>query len=127
MTKHVKQQKNSPVQVQYFSDSVRYALRGIRLVYQTEKNFRTHVLLAVLAIFLGIALHLSHIKWIILILCIIIMFGTEVFNTAIEYTVDWISNGAEHPKAAQIKDLSAAACLITAFGLLIIGFILFVL
>jgi diacylglycerol kinase len=119
--------KSSPVQVTCFKDSVCYALQGIRLVFSSEKNFRTHLVIAAIAITLGMLRHFSSEKWMVLVLCILLMLATETLNTAIEYLVDWISGGQVSVEAAQVKNLSAAACLIVATGALIIGFFLFVL
>jgi diacylglycerol kinase len=49
----------------------------------------------------------------------------EIFNTAIEKTMDFISR-ERHPQIKLIKDLAAAAVLVTAFSALITGAIIFI-
>jgi len=58
-------------------------------------------------------------------LAIAIVIIVELLNTAIELLVDLISP-QQHPKAGTIKDLSAAAVLVSALLALAIGLFIFV-
>ena len=49
----------------------------------------------------------------------------EIFNTAIEKTMDFISR-EKHPQIKLVKDLAAAAVLITAVSAIIVGAIIFI-
>ena len=64
-------------------------------------------------------------EWIAVILCIGMVIGAELFNSAIERIVDLVSP-QRHPLAGQIKDIAAGAVLICALTALIIGLIIFI-
>ena len=101
-----------------------YACRGLQALLKYEINSRVHLVITLLVIAAGFYFHVSSIEWIILILCICLVFGAELFNTAIEKTIDFISM-EKNPKAGAIKDLSAAAVLVMAAGSLITGMLIF--
>lgn len=104
-----------------FSDSVKFACRGIQLIARSERNFRTHLILAGLAIAVGLLLHFSWIKWVVLTMGIAFMLVVEMLNTAIEFLVDWQADGTYSTQAAQVKDMAAGACLTTALAMVVVG------
>jgi len=100
------------------------ALVGIKTTYKSQRNFRVHIFVAIFTIIFGIFLKVSIIEWLILILTILVVLVSEMFNTAIEFTVDLFST--EYSKQAKrAKDVSAAGVLITAFFAIVIGVIIF--
>ena len=79
----------------------------------------------IIAIILGIVLKISNIEWIAIIMVIGLVFSIEIINSAIENLADFVSpNYNEIIK--KVKDLSAAAVLISALVSLIIGIIIFI-
>jgi len=104
-------------------NSFYYAFQGINIVWK-ERNFKLHILSAILAISMAYILKISNIEWCIVLLCIGIVLMAEVFNTTIEKIVDMVS--PEHnPKAGIIKDLAAAAVLIISIVAAVIAVIIF--
>ena len=104
--------------------SFRNALIGIKTAYKSQKNLRLHIVIGFFVIFLGIFLKVSIVEWLILLLTILMVVITEMFNTALEFTVDLFST--EYSKQAKkAKDISAAGVLITAFFAIFIGIIIF--
>ena len=79
----------------------------------------------ILVIILGIVLKISRIEWIICIILFGFVISLELVNTAIETTVDLITQ-EKNPKAKIAKDVSAGAVLIDAITSAIIGLIIFV-
>jgi diacylglycerol kinase len=106
-------------------NSFTYAWDGIKAVMRTEHNTWIHLGLTVAAIALGFVLHISKGEFIALILVMTMVWVAEIFNTAIEKTMDFISR-ERHPQIKLIKDLAAAAVLVTAFSALITGAIIFI-
>jgi diacylglycerol kinase (ATP) len=95
-----------------FFKNTGYAISGLVEVFQSEKSFRMHLLAFV--IFSAIALLLpveALYKW-ILILSMIPNFIVELINSAIERTVDLVTD-EYHPLAKKAKDAAAAAVMIT--------------
>jgi len=105
--------------------SFKYATNGIIDFFKAEHNALLHLLGTVAAIFLAIALHVSIIEKAVLIFAIGFVWVAELFNTAIEKIMDFIST-EQHPKIKQVKDLAAAAVLIAAIVAFIIGCIVFI-
>ena len=107
-----------------FNFSFHNALVGIKTAYKSQRNIRVHIFVAIFAIIFGIFLKISIIEWLILILTILVVLVSEMFNTAIEFTVDLFST--EYSKQAKrAKDVSAAGVLISAFFAIVIGVIIF--
>jgi diacylglycerol kinase (ATP) len=102
-----------------------YAFNGLLHAAKTQLNFRVHLVCAVIAMALGYALHISTAEWLWISLCIGMVLLTELINTAIELLVDLVSP-EYNEKAGRIKDMCAAAVLITAITALVIGGVIFV-
>lgn len=108
-----------------FIDSFRYAIHGIASAIHSERNLRIDLSAATLAVIAGAALRLSSIEWyIILILCGLVI-AAELFNTAIEKSLDVITK--EYNAAIKtVKDIAAGAVLVIAATAAIVGLIIFV-
>ena len=106
-------------------NSFKYAIEGLISSFKTERNMKIHVFSMIMVIVLGLILKISLIEWTICIIAIILVIGGELFNTAIETIVDFISP-EKNEKAKLIKDISAGAVLIFAIGALVIGIIIFI-
>jgi undecaprenol kinase len=107
-----------------FKFSLRNALIGIKTAFISQKNLQVQIIIGFFVIIIGIFLKVSIVEWLILLLTILIVVVTEMFNTALEFTVDLFST--EYSKQAKkAKDVSAAGVLITVFFAIIIGIIIF--
>lgn len=106
------------------AESFGHAFDGIAEALKNEPNFRTHILIALLATCLGMVLGLTRTEWLILALTIILVLIMELFNTAMEAIVDLVSPEI-HPRAKVAKDVSAAAVLMSTLLSLIVGVYLF--
>lgn len=104
--------------------SFRYAFDGLKTLWREEHNFHIHILAAVIVIFLGIIFQISTFEWIAAILAIGVVFIAEIINTSIENLADFV-HPEKHLHIKKIKDLAAAAVLISAFSALIIGMLIF--
>lgn len=114
-----------PVQERRFVESFNAALEGFIYVLKTERNMRVHFLIAIFFLLLGIVLGFSYIETAVLCVTIVLVLAAEMFNTAVELTVDMIKSEF-HPVARLIKDVSAGAVLLTAINAGIVGYILFI-
>jgi diacylglycerol kinase (ATP) len=91
----------------------------------SQPNARIHFVVAVLVIALGWALRISSPEWLAVILAIVLVISAEAINTAIELMVDLVSPQWQ-PLARDIKDVAAAAVLISSIGAAVIGWLVFV-
>lgn len=100
------------------------AFRGIYEALRTERNMQVHFILTILALLCSYFLHISALEWCLILVAIIMVWVAELFNTAIEKTIDYISL-EKHPQAGLVKDIAAGAVLIAAIGSIVIGCIVF--
>lgn len=106
-------------------NSFTYAWAGIKAVFRTEHNTWIHLVLTCMAMVIGFVLKISPGEFIALIIVMTMVWTAEIFNTAIEKTMDFISR-EKHPQIKLVKDLAAAAVLITAVSAMIVGAIIFI-
>jgi diacylglycerol kinase len=104
--------------------SFSYAFNGLKILFREEHNSRIHFVAALTAIIFAIIFHLNTYEWVAIIFSIGLVITTEIINTAIENIADFISPD-KNQKIKIIKDLSAAAVLISAVTALSIGLIIF--
>ena len=107
------------------TQSLFFAFEGLRSVLKTERNFRTHILMAISVTCAGFFFQISTLEWVLLILCMTLMMAVEVLNTAIEVLADAFSEGQYSEHSKRVKDISAGACLLIASGVAIAGTLIF--
>lgn len=103
----------------------KYAFHGINAAFSTEINFRIELLISLAIVISGWLIGLSQTEWCLIIFCISLVLITELLNTAIEKSMNLL-HPEIHPLVKTIKDVSAAAVLISALSSAIIGGIIFV-
>ena len=102
-----------------------YAFEGIAFTIRTQKNMRIHLVIAALALIASVLLRLHFLEFAVIIICIGLVLGTEMLNTALESLVDLISPQF-HPSAKLAKDIAAGIVLIFAIVSAVVGCIIFV-
>jgi diacylglycerol kinase (ATP) len=101
-----------------------YAFRGLTHILKNERNARIHLFVAIAALLLGFVLGVSDAEQAAIFFAIIIVFVTEIVNTAIEETLDLIEPN-HNAKVALVKDMAAASVLVASIGAVIIGAVIF--
>jgi undecaprenol kinase len=104
--------------------SFSYAVQGILHAIKKERNLQIHTVIAVAVILFGALYQITTVEWICILLAIGGMFCLELMNTAIERTIDLITD-EYHPLAKQAKDVAAGAVLVFACISVIIGCVIF--
>lgn len=105
--------------------SFRYAWAGVRYGFKTQRNFRIHCLMAVVAIGCGVYLHATSVEMAVITLTCAMVMVLELLNTALESVVDLTVGKTYHHLAKIAKDCAAGAVLISAIcAVLVAGFIL---
>ncbi|MBX0358756.1 diacylglycerol kinase family protein [Halobacillus sp. Nhm2S1] len=102
----------------------RFAWNGIKEVYQSERNFRIHLSVALLVTLAAFVFGLSKGEWVTILLIMVIVFSLEMVNTAMERLLDFY-HPEQHPVIGSIKDITAGAVLVASIGSVIIGMIIF--
>lgn len=106
-------------------NSFRYAFNGLRTLIVGEVNAIIHLIAAIAVTIAGIFFHIELYQWALIVFAVGLVFAMELINTAIERMADFVS--PEKKQAIKtIKDLSAAAVLVSAIAALVIGLIIFI-
>ena len=93
---------------------------GIAYAARTQRNIRIDLCFAALAVLLGIVLDIGTAQWGLIALCIGVVLGFEVMNTAVEAVVDLVSP-EYHILAKHAKDCAAGAVFLCAVASLIVA------
>lgn len=104
--------------------SFKYAFNGIKILLEEEPNLGIHYLVAMCVIIAGFVFKISLSEWTLLIMMIGVVIAFEIMNSSIENIADWVSK-ERNIKIKRLKDLSAAAVLVSAMTAFIIGLIIF--
>lgn len=104
-----------------------FACAGHGLIYaiKKERNLRFHLLMTVVVSLFAWLLKVNRVEWMILVLVFGSVITAELINTAIETTVNLVTEDY-HLLAKIAKDVSAGAVLVTAIVAVIIGLIIFI-
>jgi diacylglycerol kinase len=102
-----------------------YAFSGLWYALHTQINMPVHLVLAILAIVLGIILHISAVEFAMIFVAIASVLLAELFNTVIELCVDLISPDI-HPLAKRAKDVAAGAVLLSAMLAIVIALFVYI-
>jgi diacylglycerol kinase (ATP) len=94
--------------------SFKYAWAGISYAFKTQRNFRIHAVVGVLAISLSIFLQLSSVELAVIAVTCGLVMALELLNTAIESLVDLTVKQTYHDLAKIAKDCAAGAVLVSA-------------
>lgn len=108
-----------------FIEALKNAFRGIFYTIKTQRNIKIQILLAIIAIILAVLLKCTLIEVAILAISISFVLFAEMLNTAIETTVDLITQ--EYDIRAKIaKDIMAGSVLLTSLNAVVIGCLIFI-
>lgn len=102
-----------------------YAFAGIAAAVRSERNMKFHLFATACVIAAGFGFRISAGEWIVCALCIGMVIGAEMLNTAIEKLADTVS--AERTDNIRfVKDVAAGAVLVCALAAACAGLIIFV-
>lgn len=89
-------------------DATGYSVAGLAVAWHGEEAFRQEVLMAVVLVPLALWLGQSNLERLLLVASWLVVMIVEILNTAVEATVDRISD-EQHQLSGQAKDLGSAA------------------
>jgi diacylglycerol kinase len=107
-----------------FLKSFKYTLRGLQHALLHEQNFRIELFCVFVTIGCAFIFNISKIEWFVVVINIAAVLTAELFNTAIENLCNMIHK-TTHPIIKIVKDVSAAAVVITALCAFVCGCIIF--
>ena len=104
--------------------SIGFALNGIRRCFSKEAHFKIHSGFTIMVITAGFLFKISQFEWLVILICIGAVLAAELINTAIEELCD-IVHKEKHEGIKLVKDMAAAAVLVTAISATVSGTIIF--
>lgn len=107
-----------------FIESIKCAVKGLRLALMNERNLRFDASVMCTVVFFALFYGISRTQWALLVMIFSLVIGAELFNTALEKAVD-AAVREYNPTAGAAKDISAAAVLVCAICAAVSGIIIF--
>jgi len=107
--------KNQPL-----TQKLKNAAAGIRYAWANEDNIRRHSALAAVTVLVFLWLQPAWIWWGLIVLCIGLIFASELLNSAVEILIDHMHPDI-HPTIGQVKDVLAGMVLIVSLTALAVG------
>ena len=108
-----------------FQKSVMYALNGVRLAFRSQRNFRKHILIALLTFSIAFFLHVELIEFCMIIFANMFVLVVEMLNSVIEFVIDAYYKNKWAKLAKLSKDIAAGAVLLSSVTSAVISFLIF--
>ncbi|MBO5446688.1 diacylglycerol kinase family protein [bacterium] len=108
-----------------FTNTFRNARKGMRLSIKSERNIRIHLFIAALVVVTAFCLNFSINKFCILFLTIAAVISAEMFNSAIEFSLDAIFHNRYSRMVGMAKDIAAGAVMVVSISAIMVGVLLF--
>lgn len=119
----MKDKQRKPIGIKLI-DSFNYAINGVITAVETERNMKIHYTIAILVLLASLFFDFNRTEFMLLFFAIALVLISELLNTAIEKTVDLVTE--EYHEFAKIaKDIAAGAVLVAAINSVIVGYLLF--
>lgn len=100
------------------------AIEGVIYTFKSERNMKIHYMIAFGILVVSLLFKLSKLEFIMLLVAITLVIVAEMFNTAVEKTVDLVTS--EYHELAKIaKDVAAGAVLVVSLNAVAVGYIIF--
>ena len=108
-----------------FTNTFRNARKDMRLSIKSERNIRNHLFIAALVVVTAFCLNFSINKFCILFLTISAVISAEMFNSAIEFSLDAIFHNRYSRMVGMAKDIAAGAVMVVSISAIMVGVLLF--
>jgi diacylglycerol kinase len=112
------------IRIKRLMKSFKYAQKGFIKTWREEQNLQIQSIVAVFVLFLSYYFNLNRMEWIVIILLIGLVMLMELANSAVERIAD-VLKPRINSYVKEIKDISAAAVMISSLIAAIVGIIIF--
>ena len=93
-------------------DATGYSMKGLKAAWINEAAFRQEVSLTIFLTFVAFLMPVDHIERVLLISSLLLVIIVELMNSAVEATVDRISD-EYHELSGRAKDIGSAAVFVS--------------
>ena len=108
-----------------FARSAMYALNGLRLAFKSQRNFRKHLLIAILTFSIAFCLRVEIIEFCIIIFANMFVLVVEMLNSVVEFVIDAYYKNKWAKLAKLAKDIATGAVLLSAVASALISLLIF--
>ena len=102
-----------------------YALNGVRLAFRSQRNFRKHLVIALLTFVVAYFLKVTIVEFCIILFANTLVLVCEMFNSVVEFVIDAYYKNKWAKLAKLAKDIGAGAVLVSASVSAIISLIIY--
>ena len=120
-----KQVKNKTYGFKRFVNSFKNSFAGLSYAYRYEQSLWLHAAGTIGAIALGFLCQITFKEWAVVVIALVVVLTSELLNTAIEATVDLVTEEI-HPLAKIAKDCASAATFVSTVMAIIICLFIYV-
>ncbi len=103
----------------------RDAFRGLAIGVRGQSSFLVHVTCAVAVVMVAALADLNAWQWSVLLLCIVIVLVSEMFNSSLEELAKAIDS-QYHPQLRDALDIASGAVLLASLGAVVVGSVVIV-
>ena len=108
-----------------FLASVRYSVEGFVAALRLEPSFREDLIFVLLLVPFAIVLPVNAVSTAVMIAALFLIIIVELLNSAIEWTIDYISI-EKHLMAKRAKDMASAAVFLSYLNCIVVWLIIIV-
>ncbi|MBI2459059.1 MAG: diacylglycerol kinase family protein [Parcubacteria group bacterium] len=112
------------IRVSRLFKSYTYAIKGLFKTFREEQNLKIQIFASLMVFILGIYFSLSRLEWAVLTLAVCLVLTAEITNSAVERVTD-VLKPRINTYVKEIKDIMAAAVLLSSIAAAIIGILVF--
>lgn len=102
-----------------------YAIRGLKKTFREEQNLQIQAIIGIIIIIIAFVLGIRPIEWCLITLAIFLVLLMEIINSAIERVTD-VLKPRIHTYVKEIKDIMAAAVMLSSILAIIVGLVVFI-
>ena len=124
MGKNMQEGKFKKKSFKRFLHSFKFSFEGIKYAVYNEVNIFVMIIMAIIAIALGIILKISYVECLVVVLLIGVILSLELVNTSIEAVVDLVTNDKK-PLAKVAKDCASGAVSVMSIVAVILGLMIY--
>ena len=106
-----------------FFSSLRFSVEGFMAALRFEPSFREDLIFAIILVPFAIILPVNAVSTALMIAALFLIIIVELLNSAIEWTIDYIST-EKHPLAKRAKDMASAAVFLSYLNCIVVWLII---
>ena len=106
-----------------FFSSLRYSVEGFLTALKLEPSFREDLIFTIILVPFAIILPVNAVSTAMMIAVLFLIIIVELLNSAIEWTIDYIST-EKHPLAKRAKDMASAAVFLSYLNCVVVWLII---